>query len=160
MVNKINNKDFKTVFSTIVLAGGLDDFFAWPKRKESLSHNFPEVNGLDVDLTQPRFEARQFKLSCVLEAHGDTEDLAKANFWNLWNGLFTEISATGVHDLYLGSLNKSFSVYYINQQNVSKMSYEGKRIVVSFDLIFGETDPNSNIPKVFLVDHNDRYLIA
>lgn len=157
-MNKFNNKDLRAVFGTVVLNS--EDFLPFPKRKESLKHDFPDTNGLDIDLAQPTFAAREFKLKCVLEAVGDNEELAKANFWNLWNGLFTEVSAVGVHELYLGAISRTFYVYYINQQSVSKMSFENGRIVVSFEIVFGETDPYANIQKVYLVDHNDKFLIA
>jgi len=160
MANKLNNKDFKTTFGTIVELGGTDAFIQFPDKKDSLSHNFPERNGIDKDLTNPKFNARKFKLMCVLTAKGADEAATKAEFWRLWDGMFTELSGSGVHELFLDAWLRSFQVEYLSQANVKRETLEPTQIVVSFELNFGELDPFSNIQKVYLVDHNDRYLIA
>lgn len=158
--DKLNNKNLETVFGMFVERGGLNDFLAFPKRKSSLEHNWPDVNGNDIDLSSPTFEARQFTLKCALIATGENEQEKNDNFWNLYNGLFTELSGEGTHELYLSTIDRTYSVYYVDQASVSKVAYEDNRMIIKFDLIFQEADPFTNIQKVYLVDEDDNYLIA
>lgn len=160
MANKINEKDLEAVFGVMIERGGLHDFLAFPKRKDSLKHSWPEENGQEIDLVDPKFEARSFRLKCILKATGATVQETKDNFWTLYNGLFTEISSLGTHQLYLDSIDKEFTVFYVDQQSVSKIGYEGKRMFIKFDLVFEETDPTTNIPKVYLTDESDNFLVA
>lgn len=160
MGDKLNNKDLESVFGVFVEQGGLNDFLSFPKRKASQEHSWPEVNGKDIDLTNPTFEARQFTLKCVLIAYGATEQLRNDNFWQLYNGLFTELSGQGVHELYLNSIDKTYTVFYVDQQGATKVTYEDDRMIIKFDLLFEETDPFSNIQKVYLVDQDGTFLVA
>jgi len=160
MASKLNNKDLESVFGVFVEQGGLNDFLSFPKRKASQEHSWPEVNGKDIDLSHPTFEARQFALKCVLTASGATEQLKNDNFWQLYNGLFTELSGQGVHELYLAAIDKTYTVFYVDQQSVTKVTYEEDRMIIKFDLLFEETDPFTNIQKVYLVDQDGTFLVA
>lgn len=158
---KLNNKDFKAVFGIDVSIGS-GSFLAFPKRKDSLSKNWAEVNGLDIDLDEPFFEAREFKLNCCLNiVNLGNPQAATTDFWNKYNGLFTELSGMGTHQLYIDDLGKTFYVYYKEQGNISKITpISSGKIAVTFDLIFAEVSPTANISAVYLVDEQDRYLIA
>ena len=158
--NKINNKNLATLYGVFIAKDGYDDFIAFPKRKESLKKNWADENGQQVDLANPYFEPRQFKLRCILRAIGSTAQEKKDHFWNQYNALFTELSLPGSIDLYIEPLGKTFTVFYVDQNNIDKQGIEAKRMFITFDLIFEETDPTINIPKVFLVDENDNFLIA
>lgn len=158
---KLNNKDFKGVFGLDVMSGS-SDFLAFPNRKQSLERNWAEQNGLEIDLLEPKFEAREFKLICSLNiVNLGTPTAAVTEFWNKYNGLFTELSGLGTHELYIADLGRTFTVYYKKQVNISKITpISSGKIAVTFELIFGETDPSDNIEAVYLVDEQDRYLIA
>lgn len=158
--NTINTKNLKTVFGIEIERHGLDDFLAFPKRKDSLKKDWSDQNGLEIDLAEPFFEARSFQLNCILKAEGATIQATKDQFWNLYNGLFTEISALGTHQLYLASIDKTFTVFYVDQTGVSKIGYEGQRMFIRFTLVFEETDPTANILKVYLTDDAGNFLIA
>lgn len=150
----LNGKDLYTTFGMII-SGGSDTFLAFPKRKESLTHSWPEEQGVDIDLSEPNFEAREFKLSCALVCAGRTE------FWLKYNGLFTELGNQGIHQLYIKDLDKTFLIYYKSQENIGKLTQlDRNRVAIKFDLIFGETNPADNIEVVYLVDDEDRFLIA
>ncbi|MCZ4244983.1 hypothetical protein [Pedobacter punctiformis] len=162
MGSKLNNKDLESVFGVIIESDGLNEFLAFPKRKDSLNHNWPEVNGKDIDLSNPTFEARKFTLKCVLTALGSTDQIRNDNFWSQYNGLFTELSGVGTHEIYLASIDKTFIAYYVDQQSVSKITHvdQEKKLIIKFDIIFQESDPFANIQKVYLVDQDDTFLIA
>lgn len=151
----LNGKDLFGVFGTTVQKGS-GSFIAFPERKGSLQHNWNDEDGLDIDLVSPKFEARDFRLQCTLISND------RSDFWTKYNGLFTELSTMGTHSLYISDLDKTYAIFYKNQSNLKKLTrLEGDmKIGVSFDLIFGETDPMDNIEAVYLVDDQDRYLIT
>lgn len=154
MAYSLNGKNLYNVFGLMVNSGS-DTFLRYPKRKDSLSNNWLDENGLDIDLEAPRFESREFTLKCTLEATG------RADFWNKYNGLFTELGGTGTHTLYVPDLDKTYTLFYKEQNNLSKLTNLANNVVyVSFDLVFGETNPTENIEPVYLVDSDDRFLIA
>ncbi|TAE81917.1 MAG: hypothetical protein EAY81_09410 [Bacteroidetes bacterium] len=158
---KLNNKDFKGIFGIDVTTGS-NTFLAFPKRKESLNKNWAELNGLEIDLQEPFFESREFKLNCCLNVVNlGNATAAKTEYWNKYNGLFTELSGLGTHQLFVEDLGKTFYVYYKEQSNFQKLtSFSSGKIAVTFDLVFGETNPSDNMDAVYLVDEQDRYLIA
>lgn len=140
----------------ITVNDGSSGFLAFPKRKKSLENNWQDENGIEIDLLAPRFEARTFPVKCTLQATD------QADFWNKYNGLFTELSGSGVHTLYLPDHDKTYNVFYVDQQNVHKITplSSAYTVGVQFELIFGEVDPTTNIEAVYLVDSGDRFLIA
>lgn len=150
----INGKDFWTIYNVFVELGS-EDFMSYPSRKDSLSVDFQDENGIDIDLAAPRFAAREFRLKCVLSA--STRDEAKMKY----GALFTELASAGTHNLYIADNDENYTVYYIRQENCSKISMLSSGYAsLSFDLIFGETDPTVNVKPVYLVDHLDRFIIA
>lgn len=153
MSYKLNTKDLYTVYGIIVNPGN-DDFLKLPKRKGSIENNWQDENGLDIDLSQPRFEAREFVLKCTLEA------VSRADFWSKYNGFFTELSGVGVHLLYVPDLDKTFTLFYKEQNNFKKLTaLDNNAVYIQFDIVFGETNPTLNITPEYLVDSDDNFLI-
>jgi len=151
----LNGNDLWTVYGLLV-EGGSGSFLAFPARKDSLQHDFRDRDGLDIDLWQPRFRAREFALSCAL--HAPDRDA----FWARHNGLFAELAASGTHELGIAELGRAFRVYYKEQRNMKKLTpLDGAPGAwLRFDLVFGEATWEDNIEKTFLVDHEGRYLVS
>jgi len=151
----LNGNDLWQAYGVLV-EGGSGSFMAYPARKESLSHDFRDRDGLDVDLWQPRFKAREFVLKCALHAAG------RDGFWARWNGLFTELAGSGKHALEIADLGRTFAVFYREQRNVKKLTPlgGGQGAWARFDLVFGEANWEDNIERTYLVDHGDRYLVT
>jgi hypothetical protein len=156
MANSINGKDLKAIFGTVILKNGSDTFLAFPKRKDSLNHDYPEESGIDIDLSAPEFAAREFTLKVALLATD------RPDYWSKYNGLFTELSQAGTHTLHLEDLGKDFLIYYKAQTNVTKLVRlnNGANVGSTFDLVFGEADPRSNIEAVYLGTDTHTYLIV
>lgn len=152
---KLNDNDLLELYG-ITVNDGSSSFLAFPKRKDSLKNNWQDENGIDIDLISPKFEAREFVIKCTLEAS------TQIDFWNKYNGLFTELSISGTHELFVPDLDKIYTVFYVEQQNVKKVTRINSEypVGVQFDLVFGEVDPTVNIEAVYLVDSSDRFLIA
>ncbi|MEO6522255.1 MAG: hypothetical protein ABIN91_11295 [Mucilaginibacter sp.] len=154
MANLLNGKNFN-LFGLIIPHNGSDSFLLFPARKQSLSYDFPDESGIDIDLTTPQFSAREFTLKLSMVANN------RADFWTKYNGLFTELSLPGTTTIYLDDADKSFLVYYKSMSDITKLSVlnSSGQVGCSFDLVFGEADPRSNIDVVYLdADLND-YLI-
>jgi hypothetical protein len=150
----LNSKDLWAVFGVKVVTGS-STFLQYNKRKDSLSHDFPEEMGIDIDLTQPTLSSRQPTLSCVLKA------TSRDDFFNKYDGLFTELRQLGTLEIYIADHNRNYILYWTEQQNISKLSQiDTTYIGVTFDLVFAETNPTDNISAVYLVDEHDNYIIA
>lgn len=151
----LGGSDIKELYG-LLISGGIPSLLALPERKDSLNHDWPEEPGLDIDLSNPQFKARQFTFNCAIIAD-DRDD-----FFSKYNGLFTALSVEGVIPLYINDHDRTYNVYYISQQNCTKLSkiINTTKVGIKFDLVFGETNPADNIPAVYLVDDQDRFLTA
>jgi|SRR6185437_7981526 len=154
-MNSLNGHDLKETYG-LVISNGTSQFLQFPARKDSVNHDWPEEQGLDIDLGNPKFKAREFTLTCAIIA--DNQD----DFKSRYNGLFTELSGLDTHALYLGELDETYQVYYKNQVNLTKLSKINNtvKVGVKFDLVFGETNPDDNMSAVFLVDDNGAYIVV
>lgn len=151
----ISGYDLKNDFG-LTITGGIPSFLAFPKRKASVQHDWPEVDGIDIDLSEPTFEARQFTLSVVLSAN------SRADFKNKYYGLFTLLKQEGILQLYFSDIDQTFYVYFNEQQNVKKLAKKinTDKVGIQFDLVFGEINPEDNIEDVYIITENDEFLIA
>lgn len=132
-----------------------DSFLALPALKASVEKDWPEEMGIDKDLGDPKYEAREFTLSCGMKGSN------RADFVMKINGLFTMMRIEGSHALYLEWLDATFAVYYKNMANfkvVSKLT--AGEVYATFDLILGEMNPDDNIDPVYLVDDAGAFIIA
>lgn len=125
-----------------------------PDRKASDSHDFPEKNGIVIDLDQPTFSARSFPFVFVFS--GDTVEDVKDNFL----AFFTICKQPGVKQFYNDFVNMSVYIYYVNQNGMQPMyknSEGGWSLQCTIN--FSETDPDLNLPNVYLVDDQNRFLV-
>jgi hypothetical protein len=155
MANTLDGFDLKATYG-LVISNGTVQFLQFPTRKASVSHDWPEENGVDIDLDTPFFEAREFTLTCALIA--DNRD----DFMNQYNGLFTQLSGLDTHALYMEETGQTYQVYYKSQANLTKLSKINNttKVGVKFDLVFGETNPYDNFEPVYLIDENDNFIVG
>lgn len=143
------------LFGVVVTSESSDSFLAFPDRKSSLTKDFQDQNGILIDLSKPRFSAREFVLKCGLVAE------SREDYFNKYNGLFTELSGRDSHRIYIRDHDQTYSVYYKSQRSIKKITQINRdKIGVSFELVFGEANPMDNLKPVYLVDDKGRYLIA
>jgi hypothetical protein len=155
MGNTLNGKDLKNVFGAVI-TGGTASLLAYPKRKASYETNWDDEDGDDIDIADPKFEARVFTLNVSVVGNGLDD------FNSKYNALFTELKQGGTHELYIEDHDRTYVLYYQNQQNLSKVtrSLQLSKAGVKFDLLLSETNPNNNIIPVYLTDDQDRFLTA
>ncbi|MEO7016270.1 MAG: hypothetical protein ABI067_06975 [Leifsonia sp.] len=148
----INGSNLETIYG-IKITNAVVPFFAFPERKASTQNNFPDQNGIQVDLTNPTFSARIFTFNCVQSS--DTI----ANLTNTYFALFTLLKIQGTYSIYNDFVNMAVYAFYQKQANLTPPFRNSKGgVSIKFDLIFGETDPFANIPNLFLVDDQNRFL--
>lgn len=150
----LNGYDLEQIFG-IIIDKGIMQLLAFPERKDSVNHDFPDQNGIDIDLTAPRFKARSFTFDCTMYGE-DFEDVKNKNY-----ALFNILRIQGAYQLYNDFLNQTFYIYYIKQTPKSTGIYAASKggVAIDFQLVFGETDPFGNIPTVLLVDDLNRFLV-
>lgn len=149
----LNGFNLKEIFDVITDLKP-NPLMAFPGRKDSTKNDFLEQNGLDIDLSAPFFSARTFVYSCICS--GATIDELKQNYW----GFFKLLSTSGASQLYDDVINMLAYVYYVNQSNLGIIQANNKGgYSIPFDIQFGETDPTQNVPTIYLVDGQNRFLV-
>ena len=154
MANLLDDNDLQGIFGVQVLKRP-DSFLALPALKATVEHDWPEEDGIDKDLGSPKYEPREFTLSCGLKGTD------RADFVSKLNGLFTQLRIEGTHSLYLQWLDETFTVFYKSMANfktVSKLT--SGEVYATFDLVLGEMNPDDNIEPVYLVDDAGAFIIA
>lgn len=153
----LNGLDTYLTYGLIVIEGN-GQFLLFPQRKESLSYEWAEVNGRDVDLSAPRFKDKEIKLRCAFVA--DTE----AEYWDKRNAFFTELAVKpGRKKWYINDHQREYSVFY---QDSSEPRFISKRlrnvphkIIYSFILMLEVTEEiiaetTASTEPVYLRDAN------
>lgn len=102
----INGTDIAD-FGAMIIRGGDNDFLLMPERKVPPQNNWYEYDGLDVDLSEIYFNARNLSVGFYISARSSLEYQ-----YNL-NELYKLISA-GYIDLYSREFDKTFNLRYIN----------------------------------------------
>lgn len=126
--------DMYTAYGYIVTSGS-DSFLQLPKRKEPLSHDWKDENGIEYDLLSPAtFEARTISLKGYIVALNETD------FWAKYNAFKAKLQQTGAMPLKCQELNMTVSVIYKECSQVNRRTRvrNSALIGMEFDLLFQE----------------------
>lgn len=150
----INGQDVSAYGVTII--NGFTELFRMPDRKDSLKNDWWDEDGLEVDLTEPHFKARQFRLDCVIT--GDNFDDLKTKYW----AFFTLISTADTIQIYNYEYDMVIGCYYVSQDQLTPIMKTGGngKPAAKFTVVFSEVSPDQNISPVFLIDDEGTFLIA
>ncbi len=66
----------------LVIQKGSADFLRYPAKKESITHDWPDRNGLDVDLSKIYFKEKTGTLECMIITYTEAEFWLKHNLFN------------------------------------------------------------------------------
>ena len=102
----IDTLDIWTNFGAFILAESYNGLMQPAKRKASLSNNWPEESGLEIDLSVPKYEAKDVDVVFILSA------ASESSWWTRYTAFFALLKSAGERSLYLKELNKTFMVYY------------------------------------------------
>ncbi|NJN27149.1 MAG: hypothetical protein HC819_14815 [Cyclobacteriaceae bacterium] len=128
----LDSLDIYDTYGAMIARGGYADLLKSPKRKPSLFNNWPEENGLEIDLDNPTFE--EMEVSIPFYMVGD-----KPDFFANHKAFFDKIKGPGLMSLQVNPLEKTFMLYYKNTNNLS-LFQGGARYVAAFTLVMGISD--------------------
>ncbi|GHV10306.1 hypothetical protein FACS1894162_3690 [Bacteroidia bacterium] len=112
--------------------GSLNDWLTFPERKQPLTHDWKDEDGIEVDLDNVFLKEKNVSLPMILVANSSEQ------FWTNYNNLLTLLTTAGTRDIYFWELQQRFDVYYTKCDNVSKPTkLRGtNKIVVNMTLHF------------------------
>ncbi|SMO48074.1 hypothetical protein [Solitalea koreensis] len=125
----LNGNDVGSAYGLIIQ--DTSGFLIMPERKESLSHNWPEQNGIEYDLSAPMFNDAEVTLQCVIAATSDTQ------YWTRRNALLAQLQLPSWQNFQVVDHGKTYQVFYLKSSNWKKESQTLKGVsvvVVSFEL--------------------------
>ena len=152
-------KDLWTEYG-VFIEKGTDDFLQIPERKESISHEWMDEHGIEVDSTTPFFKDREITLQCAIVAASEND------FWTKYDAFVAALMAPGARLLNVVELSRSFNVLYkkcssftwfTRLKTVSRIAakftlvlWEPNPGLIPADLTYALTDENGNV----LTDEN------
>lgn len=138
------------------VSSGSDGFMKFPKRKDSIKKDWSDEDGLDIDLSRPKFEQKVVQLKCFILAD-DEQD-----FWSKYDSFRTKISEPGLRRLTIAQLSRDFYVYYTETGEFSRFTRikDVDKIACSFTITLVEQIPGFNNVPTFIVDEDGRFLIT
>lgn len=155
---QMDGKDLWTAYNLIVESGS-DDFLKYPAKKESITHDWRDSNGIDIDLSRVFVNPREISLNCAIVVSDAAE------FWNKYNGLIADLSQPGKRRITVVEFgSRSFFVAYSQCTNFSRLTRvkEGTatKIACKFTLVFIEPEPSLESSNIFIVDEEGRFLVT
>ncbi|MEX6691267.1 hypothetical protein QTN47_27405 [Danxiaibacter flavus] len=150
--------DIQTVFG-ISIESGTDDFLKYPAKKDSITHDWQDANGLDVDLTKMFFNARNISLRCNVIVDNEEQ------FWQNYQSFLAQLAKPGYRRIQVSQFGeKSFYCYYkecTSFTRFTRIKDNGlSRIGCKFTLNLVEGEPNIDYNNVFIVDEQGRFLVS
>jgi hypothetical protein len=107
-----------------------------PKRKRSISKNWPDEHGEDVDASWNYYETREIKLDLFIQA------ASEALFHTQLNSFFTAIRGTNLRQVRFNHIPKVFMSYCDGGIAIQrKTKFSASKIVATFQLSFIEPQP-------------------
>lgn len=143
------------LYYKVGVESGSDDLLKMPKRKESITHNWLDENGIDVDLSRVFVEAKDIELKCHIIA--DSE----ADFWENYNRLQTTLKKPGLRRLTITEFGRDFFVYYKECNIYTRFTRikSVNKVACKFSLKLTETVPQLT-EQTFIVDESTQFIIT
>lgn len=153
----IDGMDLWTVFGMVV-EDGTDDFLKYAAKKESITHDWSDSHGIDVDLTQVFLKEREISLRICFIAENEVD------FGIKYNAFIAQMILAGPRRLEpKGIGDKQFFCYYKECTNFTRYTkpIPGSSFVgVKFTVTFVDVNETFDPTVVFIVDEDGRYLVT
>lgn len=94
----IDGMSVRSRFGCWVTRGGYDDLLAFPAMREPEENDWPEEDGVEVDLTEPKLEAREIAIPFLSDTNTAATDLV------------AYLSGEGYHTFRVPSLGRTWSL--------------------------------------------------
>ena len=155
----LDGKDFWTIFSILVESGS-DDFLKYPSKKESITRNWSDADGIDIDLSAIFFNPRNISLRCAILADDE------ADFWLKYEAFIVQWKQPGIHRVEVGEFGlRSFYCFYDETNQFTRFTRvrDGNgqiKVACKFTLSIIEAEPRLNNNNVFIITQDGRFLIT
>lgn len=144
----------------LIIEKGSADLLALPPKKESITHDWKDANGIDVDLTNFFFAEREIPLQCGILAASEEQ------YWQKKEAFFSQITQPGLHRLEIKAHGeRSYYIFYKETNNYSQVTTlrnlpDDRKIAHKFTVVVVEPEPQLFNDSVFIIDEDGRYLVT
>lgn len=141
----------------IFIESGIDDFLKFPARKEGITHDWKDSDGVDTDLSQNFFAPRPIALRCALIAADEND------FWKKYNDFIFRLMQPGLRRLeFTQFTGRSFYVSYDATSAFDRFTrlVQANKIACKFTLNLTEQKPKLDSANVYLIDEAGRFIIT
>jgi hypothetical protein len=154
----MDGKDLWTAYNVVVEAGS-DDFLKYAAKKESITHDWMDSNGLDVDLSRYFLQSRSITLKCAIITN------TPAEFWNKYHGFIADFTQPGSRRITVAEFGeRSFNVHYKDCSLFERFTRlkDGETIKVAckFTINLIEIDPSLENDLIYIVDEDGRFIVT
>lgn len=117
--------------------------FSLPKLKAPQTVDWPDKNGVMVDLAEPRYQPRDITLNCF--SKGDTSAAAMAGV----TAVISRLNTAGLKTLTvaLGTSSYSYQVYCEDGVDITRKSWGSDKVVIEFTVKLKEPHPVNFVPS-------------
>lgn len=158
----IDGMDFWTIFSILVESGS-DDFLKYPSKKDSITRNWSDADGIDIDLSAIFFNPRNIALRCAILADDE------ADFWTKYEAFIVQWKKPGIHRIEVAEFGlRSFYCYYDETSQFTRftrvkdpvITNDHIKVAMKFTLNIVEAEPRLNSSNQFIITQDGRFLIT
>jgi hypothetical protein len=155
----IDGMDIWTAFGLFVESGS-DGFLNYPTRKDGISHDWLDSNGIDVDTSLNFLGPRDITLNFALLCSSESD------YWVKYENFISRMIQPGMRRIQLAQfVGRSYQVYYKSCQNYHRFTKiidadDLHKIASKFSVTFTETNPAPNSSDTFIVTEEGHFLIT
>ncbi|WP_343302845.1 hypothetical protein AAHN97_14970 [Chitinophaga niabensis] len=153
----IDGADLWLVYGMIIEdRAGTDALLQFPERKESISHDWADENGLDIDLSRVYLKEKEFSLNISIQAAGESD------FWDKYHKFLNMLRQPGLRRLEVSELASSYFVFYKSCTSFARRTRikGSSKIAAQFSITLVEPSPQLDSTNVYIMDEEGRFLIT
>ncbi len=155
----LDGMDIWTIFGVLVESGSAD-FLKYPSKKDSITRNWSDAHGIDVDLSLMFFNERRISLRCAILADDEND------FWLKHEALIVQLMQPGIHRMEVAEFGlRSYYVFYNETSQYDRFTRVRDdanriRVAMKFTLNLIESEPRLNNNNQFIITQDGRFLIT
>lgn len=156
----IDGIDLWNAFS-LFIESGTDGFLQYAPKKDSITHDWGDANGEDVDLSRIFLSGRDVTLNCaiVVETASAADD-----FFDRYEKLLNLLVQPGRRRFSAARLgDRSYYVFYKSTSNwkmYTPITGAPSQVACKFTLTLREPEPALNSQNVYLVTEGGKFLVT
>lgn len=132
----LNGHDLWATYGILVLDTN-SDWLQMPPRKDSVKYDYPDQNGISIDLTAPVYKDRDLAIKMLMSV------ASLSDFNSKWPAFLTLMSTAGTMPLVVADTGRTYQVYYKNMSAVNRYGLiSSGTCYITFTLTLSEPQPN------------------